>query len=347
MNTLLIPVIQGIESVVRDELQDLGYERTRLKTGRVFLEAPLAEIPRLNAELRTAERVLLVLLQLKYSSLDDLFDAVSALDLSWLVPTDAKFTVISKLRSSPTIKSEVTLQRSIKKALVNTLKASHRVDTLPESGSLFPFQILVEGDEAILAVDTTGEGLHRRGYRLECGVAPLKETLAAALVRLSGWQLKSCPLVDPCCGSGTILIEAAAPRTNRKYLFESWSILEPTPSNARLPTLHELQGFDRDRAAIEVARNNAERAGVQINFEVQPIERCTVTDSVIITNPPYGERLKTDLRPIYQALRRLIPENRSTHILTADRDLEKHLKLPAKRRRKLSNGGMRVDLYSF
>jgi len=353
---LLIPTILGAESVVRDELWNLGYRETELNNGQIFLSGAWEDIQKLNSSIRTAERVQIIIGSFHARNFDDVFDQVKQLPIADFLQADARVVVTAKSKRS-ILKSEVSLQRCVKKALVENIKQSFEVTEVTESGPTFPIQLSIFEEKALLLLDTTGEGLHRRGYREEAGTAPLKETLAATLIYLSGWDWNS-PLYDPCCGSGTILIEAAEMAANlqagrrREFLYTSWESaphLSPHESLALEEINFQISGSDIDPKIIQTATRNAGLAEVQnlINFTTTALKDADFKDGTILSNPPYGERLKGDLKGLYRDFARLLKQNRSLHLLTSDKDVEKFIGRPASKRRKLSNGGMEVSLYSW
>jgi putative N6-adenine-specific DNA methylase len=352
----------GLEAVAARELEDLGYSPRIVQTGRVAFAGDGLAVCRANLWLRCADRVLIQVGQFEARDFGELFDRTYALDWhDWIGPR-AAFPVLGRSVASQ-LSSVPACQRIVKKALVEKLRAAHRVDTLDESGPTCTVEVALLKDVASLTIDTTGASLHKRGYRTLVGAAPLKETLAAGLVLLSFWRPDR-PLIDPFCGSGTIPIEAAmigrniAPGLGRQFAAEAWFAL-PEPlwqqacQEARdkavaadLPT--RIIGTDIDPEAIKLARFHAERAGVagQVHFQQRSFEELTSSREYgcVICNPPYGQRIGEDeqVRELYQSLPLVLRHLRtwSHFILSARKDLEKIVGRAADRRRKLYNGSI-------
>ena len=358
----------GLEAVVKRELQALGYEGKSISPGWVQFQGDLAAICRTNLWLRTADRVLLRMASFEAKDFDALFETTKATAWDEWLARDAAFPVIGRSLKSQ-LSSVPACQRAVKKAVVESLLAAHRAAELPETGPQYKIEIALLKDQATLTIDTTGPSLHKRGYRLSASQAPLKETLAAALVTLSFWDRER-PLIDPFCGSGTIPIEAAlrgrniAPGLNRSFSAEDWpnvsqDLWDQARGEARdliEPELEErLIGTDIDERALRAARENAERAGVTdaIHFQHKPFESLTSKRKYgcVITNPPYGERLgeQGELEPLYhsipEVLRRL--PTWSHFILTAYPDFEARIQRTADRRRKLYNGRIECTYFQF
>ena len=303
----------GLEAVVRRELADLSIESQIVSSGRILFKGNWETVARTNLWLRTADRVLLRIAEFPAPDFDALFDTTLALPWGDLVPRDAAFPVTGR-----SVKSQLTsvsaVQRSVKRAIVDAMKRDHDGAELPETGPLFKVDITLLDNIATLTIDTTGSSLHKRGYRTEVSLAPLKETLASALVQLSYWQAGR-PMIDPFCGSGTIPIEAAligrkiAPGIQRDFAFQAWpnfdrELLDDLKSEARaaeLPSLEcRLVGSDSDPRVMRAARDNAERAGVSddIHFEVADATEISTRRrfGCLITNPPYGRRIGAEER---------------------------------------------------
>lgn len=358
----------GLEKVVVRELADLGYESRVLDNGRVHFSGDAVAITRANVHLRVAERVLIRVGRFAADNFDLLFDGVRALPWENWVDIDARFPVKGR-----TVKSQLTsvpaCQRSVKRAIVERLKQAYGIEELPESGPVYQVEVALLKNTATLTIDTTGPGLHKRGYRPLTGPAPLRETLAAAMVELSYWRPQR-TLVDPFCGTGTIPIEAAliarriAPGLNRRFAAESWpqipaELWEATRVAARdeiLPSLSEqIMGTDVDGRVVKLAREHARRAGVEQDIHFQQRAFADLTSSkkygCIITNPPYGERMSTreEVSAVYQSipgvLRRL--PTWSHYVLSSHRGFEQLVGQRADRRRKLYNGRIECQYFQF
>jgi len=358
----------GLEAVVKRELQNLGYGDVNVSDGRVDFAGDLKAVPRANLWLRSADRVLLKVGEFKASTFDELFEKTKVLPWSDWIPPDGRFPVNGK-----SIKSRLfsisDCQAIVKKAVVESLKRKYTVEWFPETGLEFVIQVALLNDVATLTLDTSGEGLHKRGYRREAGEAPLKETLAAALVELSYWR-KDRLLLDPFCGSGTIPIEAAligrniAPGLNRSFASESWPALDRNLwKEARVEAFRAIDNgaairilaSDVDPQAVTIARENAAEAGVEdcVEFAVKPLREVALPGKygIVITNPPYGQRIgaKKELGKLYQDMGKIIGVDPtwSVYVLTADENFESFYGARADRKRKLYNGNIKVDYYQF
>jgi 23S rRNA G2445 N2-methylase RlmL len=346
----------GLEAIVTRELEALGYSARSTQTGRVEFEGDAAAVARTNLHLRTADRVLVRVAGFRAPDFEALFE--TTLDLpweNWIGPEDG-FPVAGRSVKS-TLSSVPAVQRTVKKAIVERLMRAHGVGTLPETGPVVPVEIALLKDEATLLLDTSGSGLHKRGYRDLVGAAPLRETLAAALVDLSFWK-RGKPLVDPFCGSGTIAIEAAmmgrrmAPGLGRTFAAEDWPWIEESAwavahEEARDQELLDLGepvlASDIDENALALARRHAERAGVaaDIRFERRPFSELesTLEYGCVVTNPPYGVRLEddADVRRLYESMRVVFARlpTWSFFVLTPWRDFEQIVGRRSERRRKL------------
>lgn len=358
----------GVEAVVKRELDALGYTPGQAEAGRVYFEAPADAICRCNLWLRCADRVLLHVGSFPSPDFDALFDQVYALPWHEWIPADAEFPVRGKsIRSKLT--SVPACQRTTKKAIVLKLQDAHGVKILPETGPKFQIEIALLNDRATLTIDTSGDGLHKRGYRTQGGTAPIKETLAAALLELSYWR-PSRALIDPFCGVGTIPIEAAmvaqnlAPGRNRKFVSETWPRLPQDAWQAARTEARDLQrasgdmliwGSDLDDRAIAAAVANAKQAGVDdcIHFEPRAFEQLNTAEAFgcIVTNPPYGERLEDTqaLRGLYESMPGVLAKipSWSHFVLTSFPSLEATIGRKADKRRKLYNGRISCTYYQF
>ena len=367
--TLIATAKFGLEMLVKQELQALGYENLRVANGRIELDATIADIPKLNIWLRSADRVQLKMAQFKAKDFDELFEQTKATAWEEWITVDGQFTVNATAVKSQ-IKSERSTQSIVKKAVVERLKGAYDVDWFEESGAEFTIQATIHKDVVTLTIDTSGAGLHKRGYRAEAGEAPLKETLAAAMVMLSFWN-KERLLIDPMCGSGTILIEAAMiarnipPGLDRHFASEEWpavpqQLWDEARRNGRSAINLEgelnLQGYDIDGSVIAIAQQNADKAGVgaDIQFKQQDVKKMWIDQQygIIISNPPYGQRMAEfqDLNQIYIALNKTFRKKSgwSIYILTADNQFPKYFKRNRPDRiRKLYNGNIQVNYYQY
>ena len=358
----------GLENVVARELRELGYTENLVSDGRVLFSGDENDIARCNLWLRSADRLLIRIGEFPCADFEALFD--NTIDLPWneLLPVDAEFpvsgrSVRSKLKSVPKV------QGCVKKAIVENLKRRYNRFRFDESGTQYPIEISLLKDVATLTIDTTGPGLHKRGYRQVAGRAPLRETMAAGLVQLSHWNRKRL-LVDPFCGSGTIPIEAAllgrniAAGLGRSFLCEDWHWIDRSvfrdartaAKDVRLPKLPEtILAYDHDSAAIRLSEHSAIEAGVaaDIHFRRQEVSNFTSKRDYgcIVTNPPYGERLgdTAEVEAVYRELARVFAplDTWSIYVLTSNRWFEKHYGRRAPRRRKLYNGRLECQYYQY
>lgn len=370
MITLIVTTKYGLEVIVKTELRQLGFEEIDVQPGRVEFKATLADIPRVNLWLRCADRVRVKVGEFKATTFDDLFEQTKALDWETWIPADGRFDVRGR-----SVKSELFSVRScqaiVKKAVAERLLAAHEVDELPEISADYTIEISLLRDVALLTIDTSGAGLHKRGYREEAGDAPLKETFAAGLVLLSFWN-KERRLVDPMCGSGTILIEAAliarniAPGLKRDFASEHWPIIgadvwreaRQAAQNSRKKRKGKIKlfGYDNDGQVIKLARRNASKAGVErdITFEQKEVDQLWIDQEygVVITNPPYGVRMSDfrEINLIYIALNKMFRKKRgwSVYVLTADEKFPDYFKRARPDRvRKLYNGTLKTNYYQY
>lgn len=366
---LIATVAAGIEALVGKELRRLGYD-TRVENGRVRYQGDMKDILKTNLWLRTADRVKIVVGEFDARSFEELFDLTT--DLPWedFLPVDAQFPVEGKSHHSQ-LHNVPSVQAIVKKAIVQRLsRFYHRRTRLPETGALYPLEVAINKDHVLLTLDTTGEGLFKRGYRKNKGGAPLKENMAAALVMLTHWFPDN-PFVDPVCGSGTIPIEAAlyghniAPGINRSFICEQWVNLTPdglsdevrdeADAAADYDVELEIHGYDIDQNMIDIADENCRAAGLthDITFKQLAVKdwHTDEINGVIVANPPYGERL-SDHEAVHELYRQMGDLYRplttwSKYILTADMEFEKYYGAPATKRRKLYNGALRTDLFQY
>ena len=367
---LIAPCHFGLESVLKREISDLGYQVTEVENGRVTFEGDAGAICRANIFLRTAERVLLKAGEFEAKTFDELFEETRALPWEKYLPADGKCWVKKASSISSRLFSPSDIQRIMKKAIARRMQEKFDMERMPETGSEYPLRVFLYKDKVVVGIDTSGESLHRRGYRQMTSKAPLTETLAAALILLTPWN-KSRILVDPFCGSGTFPIEAAmmaasmAPGMNRSFLAESWTNLIPralwyqaadeAASMVDDSVTVDIQGYDADGDVIRAARENAERAGVAhlIHFQKRPVEELSHPKKYgfIITNPPYGERLeeKKDLPGLYRTIgdRFRALDSWSMYLITAYGDAERYIGRKADKNRKIYNGMMKTYYYQF
>ncbi|WP_324825056.1 class I SAM-dependent RNA methyltransferase [Sinanaerobacter sp. ZZT-01] len=359
----------GLESVVKREIEALGFKIIKSEDAKITYIGDERAIVTSNIWLRCADRVLLKMGEFKADSFEELFQQTKALPWETWITEDAKFTVTgtsvkSKLHSVP------ACQSIVKKAIVEKLKETYACEQFAETGAEYTIKVTILKDRVTITIDTSGAGLHKRGYRVKDVAAPIKETLASALVQLSFWKAGRL-LVDPFCGSGTIAIEAAmlarniAPGLQRKFAAEQWSGIEETlwkeerkkafsaiDYNAEV----RITASDINPTAIKAAMANAEEAGVDdcISFSVQPVAEVKATEQygIMIGNPPYGERIgeKEEIQKIYKDLRKFFTENPtwSLYLVTSDKEFEPQFrKEAADRRRKLYNGRIETCYYQY
>lgn len=358
----------GLEAVVRREVEQLGYSVLRAEDGKITYMSDERGIVRSNLWLRSADRVLLKMGEFNAITFEELFQQTKGIPWEQWISPEGKFTVNGTSVKS-TLHHVPSCQSIVKKAIAQRLSENYGVEHLPETGGEHGIKVTLLKDRVTLTMDTTGPGLHKRGYRVSDVEAPIKETLAAALVQLSFWN-KDRILVDPCCGSGTIVIEAAMlglqipPGLNRTFQGEEWeeipkSLWKEERKKAFEGILQQdlqIQAYDLNPKAVEAALQNAEEAGVDhvIQFGVQDVNKLTTGEKqgILITNPPYGERIgdKKSIQAVYNGLRRFMENNPtwSLFLITSDRDLEqKLLGRPANRRRKLYNGRIETTYYQY
>ena len=358
----------GLEALVKRELIALGYQPKVSQPGRIDFEGDWTAVCRANIWLRTADRVLIQIQQFESPDFDALFDTVKDFDWSRYIPADAAFPVVGKSRRSE-LTSVPAVQRTVKKALVESLQKHHGVAELPESGATYKVEVALLNDVATLTLDTTGPSLHKRGYRRLVAEAPIKETLGAALVNLSVWRPGRL-LVDPFCGSGTIAIEAAlagcniAPGISRDFASSQWLTIDKSLWNAASEEANDLKrtdiemeiiASDRDADVLDKARYHADQAGVTkyIDFQKKPFAelRSDRKYGCIVTNPPYGERLDQQQRLIglYQSIPAIMQRlpTWSLFLITNMPKFEGLIQKQATRRRKLFNGRLECTYYQF
>ncbi len=366
--TLMAPTLFGLEGLAAAELKRLGLQDVRGEDGRVLCKGGLTDICRMNLQLRTAERVLVVLGRFVAEDFTALFDGVNALPWEEWIPKDGKFPVRCQCVDSQ-LHAEVSCEKMIKKAVATRLGGKYGLEFLPESGGAYPIRCLIFRDTVTVGLDTSGPSLHKRGYRALGVDAPLRETLAAGLVLLSRYRGKGV-LADPFCGSGTILIEAAmiaknrAPGLNRAFAAQKWGCI---PQQCWLDAAQEaldcefdgqytILGSDMDPAAIHLARHNAALAEVEdmISFTVADARdfRPTGDSGRIITNPPYGKRLleEKEAESLYKEVGKSLghlPPNWELYLISGHPEFEKAFGKKAQKRRKVYNGNLMCQVYTY
>jgi len=358
----------GLESLVKDEVKRLGYPIEKVQDGRVYFEGDLKAIARANLWLRCADRVLLEVGSFHAETFDELFEGTKALPWENWIPKKGIFPAakITSVKSKLFSKSDG--QRIVKKAVSERLKSSYGGDWLEESEATYPIFIQILKDEVVLSIDTSGSGLHKRGYRQYGNEAPIKETMAAALVYLSHWRSHRL-FLDPLCGSGTIVIEAImigrnmAPGLKRSFVSETWSTIpEEIWTETRQEALEEMNdkefkvmGSDIDEKAIRQAKTNAKLAGVDqfAVFQRLPVDQVQTKRryGVIVTNPPYGERIGTEksIQKLYQDMGRAFQAmpDWSYFIICAYPEFEKLFGKKATKNRKLYNSKIKTYFYQY
>ncbi|PWW30302.1 putative N6-adenine-specific DNA methylase [Cytobacillus oceanisediminis] len=365
---LIATTAMGLEALAAKEVRDLGYE-CEVENGRITFKGDETAIVRSNLWLRTADRVRIKVGEFKATSFDELFEKTKSLPWENYMPENAEFPVSGKSVKSKLF-SVSDCQAIVKKAIVERIRTKYKkTGWLEENGPLFKIEVALHKDVALLTIDASGSGLHKRGYRAGQGEAPLKETLAAALVMLTNWTPDK-PFVDPFCGSGTIPIEAAligqniAPGFNREFISEAWHwIPEKVWEDARYEAEDlanydqplDIAGADIDHRMVKIAEENAFEAGLGelINFKQMQVRDFTTTKEygVIVGNPPYGERLgeKAAVQRMYAEMGKAFAplDTWSIYIMTSDEEFETHFGKPATKKRKLFNGFIRTDYYQY
>ena len=372
MNTfeLIVPCHFGLEAVMKKEILDLGYEVSQVEDGRVTFIGDAEAICRANIFLRTTERVLLKVGSFHAETFEDLFQGTRAIPWEEYLPKDAKFWVAKASSIKSKLFSPSDIQSIMKKAMVERMKKAYGIEWFPENGASFPLRVFLHKDTVTVALDTTGESLHKRGYRTLTSKAPITETLAAALIMLTPWKSDRI-LVDPFCGSGTFPIEAAmiaanmAPGMNREFLSEDWKHLIPrkcwydamdeADDLVDLSVQTDIQGYDIDGDIVRAARANAKAAGVDelIHFQQRSVSDLSHPKKYgfLITNPPYGERIedKKNLPELYKTIGERFAklDSWSAYIITAYEDTERYFGRKADKNRKIYNGMMKTYFYQF
>lgn len=364
----LAPCLMGVEGILANELRFLGAKNVRADNGRVFFEGSSNILAKANICSRYAERIMILLSSYKAVTFEELFQGVKNIEWEHYIDKNGKFPVKGSCLSSK-LHSVPDCQSIIKKAVVERLKTKYNTEWFSEDGSLFKIHFLIFKDNVSIMLDTSGESLHKRGYRAKANSAPIRETLAAALVDLSRVRSNH-TVIDPCCGSGTILIEAAqkalniAPNLNRSFTAENWSFIpkaawseerEKAKHNIHSDVLFHAYGYDIDNSALETALQNAEKAGVSdyITFSNRNISdfKEDFERASVICNPPYGERLLdiTEAEKIYKIMGKNFVSKKgwSYTIISPDDDFEKCFGKKADKRRKLYNGMIKCQVYMY
>lgn len=367
---LIAPCHFGLEAVMKREIVDLGYEVSRVEDGRVTFTGDAEAICRANVFLRTTERVLLKVGEFRAETFEELFQGTKSIPWENYLPKEGKFWVAKASSIKSKLFSPSDIQSIMKKAMVERMRQAYGLSWFPEDGASYPLRVFLYKNVVTVAIDTSGDSLHKRGYRTLTSKAPITETLAAALIMLTPWR-KERILVDPFCGSGTFPIEAAmmaanmAPGMNREFLAEDWRNL--IPRKFWYEAMDEagdlvddsvsvdIQGYDIDGDIIRAARANAKAAGVDhlIHFQQRPVSGLSHPKKYgfLITNPPYGERLeeKENLPEIYRTLGQRFGalDSWSAYVITSYEDTEKCFGRKADKNRKIYNGMMKTYFYQF
>src|SRR6056297_1388908 len=358
----------GLESPLAHEIKDMGLDVIDSSDGKAIFEGPEDVLIRASLWLRTAERLLVILDEFKVFSSDELFENLYAYDWKALIPRNANLTLAKVKIKKSELKSPRVTQSVAQKAIYKKLCETYSLSRLPLSGALYPLHLYIRKNNCTVALETSGEGLHKRGYRILSGKAPLRETIAAGLIMLSRWNEKI-DLIDPFCGSGTIPIEAAmiarnqAPNLHRTFLFEKWDLIpkEVIADQRRIArkairmTDAKITGYDSDWKMIEYATENAKKAGVSniCTIEKLPMEQVKAEEKYgyILTNPPFGERLKDAEAAfnLYQQMKHLKKDlpDWSYFIFTSHEDVEKAFDMRASKKKWITNSGLKTGLYFF
>ena len=367
---LIAPCHFGLEAVLKKEILDLGYEISLVEDGRVTFIGDDEAICRANVFLRTAERVLLKAGSFKAETFEELFQGTRNIPWEDFIPEDGKFWVTKASSIKSKLFSPSDIQSIMKKAMVERLKNRYGVTWFPENGASYPLRVFLYKDMVTVGIDTSGESLHKRGYRTLTSKAPITETLAAALILLTPWN-RDRILVDPFCGSGTFPIEAAmmaaniAPGMNRSFLAEEWrnvikrkcwyEAMDEAGDLVEEDVQVDIQGYDVDGDIVKAARSNARSAGVDhmIHFQRRPVSAMSHPKKYgfIISNPPYGERLeeKENLPALYREIgeRFAALDSWSMYLITSYEDAQKYIGRKADKNRKIYNGMLKTYFYQF
>ncbi|MBO4988151.1 MAG: class I SAM-dependent RNA methyltransferase [Lachnospiraceae bacterium] len=367
---LIAPCHFGLEAVLKKEIIDLGYDVSKVEDGRVTFIGDEEAVCRVNVFSRTAERILIKVGSFMATSFEELFEGTKALAWEEYIPVDGKFWVAKAASVKSKLFSPSDIQSIMKKAMVERMKQTYPVVRFEETGDAYPVRVFIMKDEVTVGLDTTGESLHKRGYRKLTAKAPIAENLAAALIMLTPWRADRI-LVDPFCGSGTIPIEAAmmaanmAPGMNRSFLAQSWEHLIPKrdwydcidEANDLVDTSvkTDIQGYDLDKEMVAIAKANAKLAGVDhmIHFQARDVAELSHAKKYgfLITNPPYGERIsdKESVGALYKTIgeRYRALDSWSMYLITSYENAERDIGKKADKNRKIYNGMMKTYYYQF
>lgn len=358
----------GIESVVKNEVKALGFNDIKVENGKITYTSDEEGIVRSNLWLRCADRVFIKIKEFTALSFEELYEGAKSIDWPSFLSEDANFIVNAKAVNSK-LMSLSDIQSIVMKAIVDKMKTHYKIPWFSLSGGKHPILVSILKDTVTISLDTSGTALHKRGYRQMGNIAPMKETLAAALINLSGWK-KEFPLIDPCCGSGTIPIEAAliamniAPGLSRDFAFEDFNFIDKSHLKSLKKEAFEaidydstfsLEGYDIDPYAIRIATLNAEEAGVAdiIHFQARPISdlKSSKKNGYIICNPPYGERLgeEESVRELYMEMGEIFNKltSFSYFVITSYEDFQKAFGKKATKNRKLYNGRIKCYYYQY
>lgn len=366
----IAPCHFGLEAVLKREIINLGYEIISAEDGRITFAGDVQAICRANIFLRSAERVLIKIGSFHAETFEELFQGTKALPWADYIPKNGKFWVTKAASVKSKLFSPSDIQSIMKKAMVESMKKAYPADWFTESGASYPVRVFLMKDEVTVGLDTTGESLHKRGYRKLTAKAPIAENLAAALIMLTPWK-EDRILVDPFCGSGTIPIEAAmmaaniAPGMNRNFTAEEWThivdkkgwyrAVDEAESLIHMDVETDIQGYDIDEEIIAAARANAKLAGVEklIHFQRRGVEQLSHPKKYgfIITNPPYGERIedKKNLPKLYNTIgeRYKALDSWSMYLITAYEEAQQAIGRKADKNRKIYNGMMKTYFYQY
>ena len=366
----VVPCHFGLEAVLKREIQDLGYDIAQVEDGRVSFYGDELALCRANLFLRSAERILLKVGEFEARTFEELFQRTKQISWERYIPKNGKFWVTKAASVKSKLFSPSDIQSIMKKAMVERMKEHYHQKWFPEEGAEYPVRVFIKKDVVTVGIDTTGESLHKRGYRPQSGKAPISETLAAALVLLTPWR-RDRILVDPFCGSGTFVIEVAmmaadmAPGMNREFTAENWDNLIPrktwyeavTEAQDRIRNniTTDIQGYDLDGEIIKAARENARLAGVEklIHFQQRDVKDLSHPKKYgfVVTNPPYGERIeeRENLPALYETIGKSYEglDSWSMYLITAYADAERYIGRKADKNRKIYNGMMKTYFYQF
>lgn len=367
---MIVPCHFGLETILKREIIDLGYDISKVEDGRVTFHGDEDAVCRANIFLRSAERILIKVGSFHAETFDDLFEGTKALPWEAIIPADGKFWVTKAASVKSKLFSPSDIQSIMKKAMVERMKEHYGISWFEESGESFPVRAFLYKDEVTVGLDTTGESLHKRGYRKLTAKAPIAENLAAALIMLTPWN-KDRILLDPFCGSGTFPIEAAmmaaniAPGVNRDFRAFDWKHLIPPKmwydcldearDSVDMTVDTDIQGYDIDPEMVRISRENARLAGVEklIHFQARPMEQLSHSKKYgfIITNPPYGERIeeKKNLPALYRMLGEKYQslDSWSMFLITSYENAQKDIGRKADKNRKLYNGMLKTYFYQY